>query len=684
MHQIGVDIGGTFTDTVLVDGDDIHAVKTSSTADFLTGLSRGIENACEAAEITPEEVDLFSHGSTIAVNALIEETGAETAIVTTEGFRDVLEIGEGYRGADLLYAPCNDTESPLIPRRHRYGVTERIDAEGEIVTALDIDDVDRVIDELLESDIDAVAVCLLHAYRNPTHEERIVDRFAERAPDIDVSRSSQVSPEIREYARTATTVADAYLKPELSQYLQRLETELETAGLEAPVAIMKSDGGLARPTIAAERPVTQVISGPVAGVNAASFVADQRGLEDVLTFDMGGTSCDVAIVADGEPLEVSHREIRGLKINGPFTNVETVGAGGGSIAHLDEVGALKVGPESAGADPGPACYGRGGTRPTVTDADLVLGILNAEQFAGGTMTLDRDAAEESIREHVAEPMGTDVETAAVAIRGVIDTKMASATRVVVVNEGLDPREFSLVGFGGAGPAHACNVATELGIDEVVFPSNPGVLSSLGLLVSDLRHEYVRSLIETVGDADPDRISAAIEELVERGHDDLDAEDVAPGDRSFRVSFDMMYEGQAHYLNVPSPGQSVSGSALSDLASRFEAAHDRQYGFVDDRNPIELVNLRVTAVGAVPDPPLGPASGSDHDRSVAKMGTREVILDRDDRGEVPYFDRGGLAPGHELAGPAIVEFENTTIWLPPDFDGEIDRYGNLVATRSDRA
>jgi len=681
MRAIGVDVGGTFTDTVLVDDETVHAVKTSSTADFLTGLSRGIDAVCERGGIDPGDVDGFSHGSTIAVNALIEETGAKTAVVTTADFSDVLEIGEGYRGADLLYAPCNDREASLLPRRRRYGVTERVDANGEVLTPLDVDDLDRVIDDVVATDVEAVAVCLLHAYRNPEHEKRVVERFAERAPRIDVSRSSQVSPEIREYTRTATTVADAYLKPELSDYLDRLDDDLDDAGLRAPIAIMESDGGLARPTIAAEQPVIQVVSGPVAGVNAAGFVAGRRGRENVLTFDMGGTSCDVAIVADGEPVEVSHREIHGLKINGPFTQVETVGAGGGSIARLDEVDALRVGPESAGADPGPACYGRGGERPTVTDADLVLGILNPENFAGGTLILDREAARESIREHVAEPMGTDIEAAALAVRDVIDAEMASANRVVAVNEGVDPREFALVGFGGAGPVHACRVAAELDIDEVIFPSQPGVLSSIGLLVSDIRHEYVRSLVETVEEADPDRITAVVEELVAHGREELESERVDPEDRTFRVSFDVMYEGQAHYLNVPSPGQSLSESELTELTAAFERAHDRQYGFVDDRNPVELVNLRVTGVGATPNPTFEPADApTDADTADAQVGTREVIVDANERVETPYYDRSSLAPGHELAGPAIVELDNTTIWLPPSFDGEVDPYGNVVATR----
>jgi len=679
MRAIGVDIGGTFTDTVLV-GDGVHAVKTSSTADFTSGLTRGIEAVCERAGVSPGDVDVFSHGSTIAVNALIEGTGADTAVVTTAGFEDVIEIGEGYRDASLLYAPCNDVDPPLVPRRHRYGVTERLNADGDVVTPLDEESVDRVIDAIRETDVSAVAVCLLHAYRNPVHEERIVERFEERAPDLDVSRSSAVSPEIREYARTATTVADAYLKPALSSYLDRLETELDDVGLRAPVGIMKSDGGLARPEIAANRPVTQVVSGPVAGVNAASFVARQRGHDNVLTFDMGGTSCDAAVVADGEPVEVSHREIRGLKINGPFTNVETVGAGGGSLASVDEVGALRVGPESAGADPGPACYGRGGTRPTVTDADLVLGILNPENFAGGSVTLDEDAAREAIREHVAEPMDVSIPEAALSIRDVIDTEMASATRVVAVNEGYDPREFALVGFGGAGPVHACNVASELGVEEVVFPTNPGVLSALGLLVSDLRHEYVRSLVQTTDEIDPDEVNDAVEELVARGHEELETEGVEVEKRAFRVSFDAMYDGQAHYLNVESPGRTVTEETIEGVAAAFERAHEAQYGFVDERNPVELVNLRVTAVGATPDPEFESMTvASDADASAAKRGTREVVLSADERIETPYYDRNALSPGHRVEGPAVVELDNTTIWLPPSFDADVDAYGNLVAT-----
>ncbi len=685
MQAIGVDIGGTFTDTVVVTDEDVHAVKTSSTADVLTGLSRGIIEACDRAAVDPADIDAFSHGSTIAVNALIEETGAKTAVVTTEGFADVLEIREGHRGADLLYAPCNEYDAPLVPRRYRYGIEERIDADGNVRTALDIRDVDRVVDDIVGAGIESVAICLLHAYRNPEHENRVAERFQERAPGIDVSRSSRVSPEIREYSRTATTAADAYLKPELSNYLDELEDKVSNLGLDAPIAIMKSDGGLARPAIAADRPVTQVISGPVAGINAASFLASQRGLDDVLTFDMGGTSSDAAIVVDGNPVEVSHREIRGLKINGPFTKIKTVGAGGGSIARVDDVGALKLGPESAGADPGPACYGRGGTQPTVTDADLLLGILNADTFAGGSMTLNREAAYESVRAEVAEPMKTDVESAALSIREVIDTEMASAIRVAAVNEGFDPREFALIGFGGAGPAHACSVAAKLGIDRVVFPSNPGVFSSLGLLVSDIRHEYIRSIIETVDAADPDHITETIDELVARGHDELEAEGVPAPERTCRVSFDMMYQGQAHYLNVPIPATTIDSETLVNLTKAFEQAHQTQYGFTDERNPVELVNVRVTAVGATADPDRTPGEPTPTaDPTDAKQGTREVVVETDIRVETPYYDSTGLQPGHELTGPAIIDRENTTMWIPPAFDGRIDQYGNLVATRGDHA
>lgn len=685
LNRIGVDIGGTFTDTLLVTAENrIVTAKTPTTDDLITGIINGLERVCETAGLEPSDIDTFSHGSTIAVNALIEETGAKTALVTTAGFRDVLEIGEMYRDGSLLYNPRGDHSPPLVPRRYRYGVSERIDADGQVVTPLAVDDVDSICDDLSREKIESVAVCFLHSYANPDHERTAAARIKERLPDVAVSTSASISPEIREYSRTSTTVADAYVKPRVSDYLNRLDTALTARDVETTPEIMKSDGGVARAQVAADRPSSQLLSGPVAGVEAARFVGDKLGDGNLITFDMGGTSCDVAVVDDGDAVETSHRNVQGMKINGPFVNITTIGAGGGSIAHVTDVGALRVGPASAGATPGPACYGRGGTRPTVTDANLVLGILNPDRFGGDDQHLDEKAAQQSIREHIADPLGMTIPDAASAIKSVTDAKLASAVRVTAVKHGYDPREFTLMGFGGAGPMHACNVARELGLRTVVFPHNPGLLSALGVLVADIRHESVRSVVESLESVSPTEISELVTDAVQTHDDRLDAENVAPAHRTLNVSFDMRYSGQAHNLNIEldedvRTASAFSETTLQDAAKAFEADHEQQYGFVDDRNAIELVNVRVTAFGRLPDPRLAAASPDEKDTD-PQRGTRTVRTEQE-TAEVPYYDWAAIPRGFDLSGPAIIEMTDSTVWLPSDYDATVDQYRTLIATRT---
>lgn len=679
MYSLGVDAGGTFTDTILVEGDmeTTVAVKTPTTADLVSGIADGIERACRQAGIDISEIDTVSHGHTIAVNTIIEESGARTALVTTEGFRDVLELAEGFRGASLLYNPCGEHDRPLIPRRHRFEVTERLDHTGAVVTPLDREDVSDVLDRIEENDIESVAICFLHSYRDGHHERVVADAIEERLPDVDVSRSSEVSPEIREYPRTATTAVDAYVKPRVTRYLSELTHELEAMGLTSVLNVMKSDGGVARPNVATERPITQTISGPVAGITAARFVGDAIGLDDMITFDMGGTSCDAGIIVDGVPEETPHREVGGMKINGPFTDLNTVGAGGGSIAWVNDVGALRVGPISAGAAPGPACYGRGGSDPTVTDADLVLGILNPDNFADGQFDLDPSAAREAL-ESIADPLGMGVSDVALAIREVVDNKMATAVRTVSVEQAHDPRDFTLVGFGGAGPMHACRVARDLDIETVVVPSHAGLTSAMGLLFADIKHDYTRSLLENSATVDRAAVDDVIDEMILKGKSDLESEDVPPDDRSFAVSFDVRYEGQSHNLNVPLDGVHLRNDRLEGLLDAFEEEHEETYGFVDDSAGIELVNVRVTATGDLATPELREETtgGSVAD---ARRGTREVIVDRQSRADVPYYDWTAIGTGKRIDGPAIVEMDNSTIWIPPEFDARTDRYRNVIAT-----
>lgn len=679
MYYVGVDTGGTFTDTVLVADSGIHTVKTLTTEDLISGIISGFETICERVEISTDEIESFSHGSTVAVNALIEQTGAKTALVTTAGFEDVLEIGEGFRGGSLLYDPCGEHVPPLIPRKDRYGVDERLTPDGEVETPLNRTDVDEVVDDLATEEFDSVAIALLHAFENPKHERAVADIIGNKLPEVDVSLSSAVSPEIREYSRTSTTVADAYIKPAVKSYLERLMTALRETGYHGRMAIMNSSGGVSGPGVATKRPVTQILSGPVAGVRAAQFIGSRIGIENIITLDMGGTSCDTTVIEGGEPDEVPHRYEQGMKINGPFVDINTVGAGGGSIAWLDDVNALRVGPESAGSDPGPACYGFGGSRPTVTDADLVLGILNPDNFAGGEVDLDKSAATMAIDEGISEPLGLSTTEATVAIRDVIDAKMASALRVISVKQGHDPRDFALMGFGGAGPMHSCNVASELGIDTVVFPNNPGLLSALGLIVSDFEHEYVQSLVVSIDEANPDRIERTIEGLIETGNSELEDEGIPPADRSFEVTFDLRYTGQSNYLNIRSDGQYVDETTFDTLTDDFETKHREQFGFVDDVHPIEVVNARVTARGWTESPDLVESDAASSDAAAAQRGTRPVIVDGDTVVETPYYDGESLGPGHEIVGPGVVELANSTVWLPPDFDLRVDQYNNMIAT-----
>jgi N-methylhydantoinase A len=689
MTQVGIDVGGTFTDAVLVDTDSgrVRTHKTSTTDDIATGVRDGFVEICEDSGVDPEAVERFTHGSTVAVNALIEDTGAKTALLTTAGFADILEIGEGNRDASLLYNPCNDHEAPLVPRRHRFGVEERIGVDGDVTTPLSLDDLDRAVDSMVADDVEAVAICFLHSHKNPVHERRAAERIRELTTDLVVSVSADVSPVVREYPRTATTAVDAYVKPVVSSYLSRLGDTLEAEGLPTPYTVMKSDGGVASSDLVSDRPVTQVVSGPVAGVESARYLGRAIGMEDLITLDMGGTSVDTAMIENGKPMETATRSVRGMPVNGPFVDVETKGAGGGAIAWLDEVDALQVGPRSAGANPGPICYGRGGTEPTVTDADLVLGLLNPDRFAGGGFDLDAATARDGIEDRIADPLGIDVRAAAVSIREVVDAHLANAVRASSVERGLDPRDFSLMAFGGAGPMHACSVARDMGIDTVVIPNHAGLVSSLGVLLADVTHDYSRSLIETVEDATVDQLRSVGGDLAERAVADLEAEDVDPADRRFTLAFDTRYTGQSHNLTIPlvSDARSVEDlldaiteAAIDRLGEVFAERHRERYGFVDETNTVGLINARVTARGVVGSPHLG-IDAPETSLADARRGEREVVLDRESTVTTPYYDWNAVPAECAVSGPAVFHMDNSTIWLPPGFEADIDDQKHVVAT-----
>ncbi|MGI8909180.1 MAG: hydantoinase/oxoprolinase family protein [Rubrobacteraceae bacterium] len=655
--RLGVDVGGTFTDLVALGGGDILTAKVPSTP---RGQSEGVMNSIRAAQIEADNVAAFAHGMTVATNALLERRGARTAIVTTEGFRDVLEIARQNRPS--LYDLAQDRPPALVPRELRFTVRERMGPEGEI-EALDEESLERTVSALKDAGVEAVAVCLLFAFAHPEHEKRIGEILRRELPGVHVSLSSEVLPEFREYERFSTTAADAYLGPRLAAYLSNLGGEIEGAGMPEPL-VMQSSGGVVELSAAARTAAACVLSGPAGGVVGAAYVAGKSGYRDLLTFDMGGTSTDVAPILDGEALTTTEAAVAGVPIKLPMIDVHTVSAGGGSIAWVDAGGALRAGPHSAGADPGPAAYGKGGEEPTVTDANLFLGYLQDGATLGGEVTLSREHSGEALRK-VGGEAGMDALETALGIAQVANMEMVGALRVISVERGLDPREFALVAFGGAGPLHACSLAEELGTKTVLVPKGSGVLSALGLAVSDLRRDYVTPLLSSLDELDREEIEASFETLQDRALKDLDSP-------VFHRRADLRYGGQSFELMVDAD----ESEGLKNLAARFHDAHERRYGYRMDGEDVEIVNLRLTATVPVEKPELKePEPEND-----AESGRREANFDGEWM-EVPVLDRALMGRGSEVEGPSIVEFAEATCVVRPGWRGRIDEVGTLILEKN---
>ena len=607
----------------------------------------------EAADLG--EIAAFAHGMTVATNALLERRGARTALVTTEGFRDVLEIGRQAR--PHLYDLARRRPPALVPRDLRFCVRERMGPDGEL-EPLDEDSLAEVVAALREAEVEAVAVCLLFAFLHPEHEQRVGEAVREALPDVHVSLSSAVLPEVREYERMSTTVADAYLAPRLASYLRALAERTGDAGLPAP-RVMQSSGGVVDLEDAAERAASCVLSGPAGGVVGAAYAGAASGYEDLLTFDMGGTSTDVAPIVGGEVQTTTGSVVAGVPIRHPTVDVHTVSAGGGSIASADSGGALRVGPRSAGADPGPAAYGKGGEEPTVTDANLLLGYLrDGAELGGGEVVLDRGRAEAALGALGSE-LGLDAMGAALGVVEVANAEMVRALRVISVERGLDPREFALVAFGGAGPLHACALAEELAIETVLVPRASGVLSALGLAISDIRRDLVAPHPAALDGIDRD----AVEEDVPRH-----SRSRRWRTRRARARADVRYRRQSFELTVPA-------GEWDDLAERFHADHERRHGYAMPDEPVDVVSLRVTATVEVETPDLEEEPGSG-----AEPGDEREARFGDETATVPVYDRGALGAGDELEGPAIVELAEATCVVRPGWRGRVDDTGTLVLTR----
>ncbi|MFC6872261.1 hydantoinase/oxoprolinase family protein [Halobellus marinus] len=666
--RLGADVGGTFTDVVLATDDGLVTAKVPSTDDQSVGVMNGVRKACKSAEIDPADVDEFTHAMTVSVNALLERSGAKTALVTTAGFRDVLEIGRQDR-PDLYDLDATRPE-PLVPRRRRFEIGERATPEG-VTETVDEDAVREVAAEIRECDAESVAVSLLHAYADAENERRVAEILGSEL-DVSVSASHEVLAEFREYERTSTTVVDAYVTPKIDSYLGRLSERAAEAGLPKPL-VMQANGGIAAIDTVREHAVTTTMSGPAAGVVGASESAadlpKERDLRGLVTFDMGGTSSDVSLVRDGEAERTTDAELAGQPVRTPMVDVTTVGAGGGSIAWVDSGGALRVGPRSAGADPGPACYGMGGTEPTVTDANLVLGYIGERTELGGELSLDVAAAHDALAELAAEAGLDGPVAAARGVYRVANANMARAIRSVTVERGHDPREFGLVAFGGAGPMHAGALAADLGIGTVVVPRACGVLSAYGLLAADEKHDAVRTHRVALDDAEPGRIDEYYAELESAVLADVRN----PAAARVRRQADLRYTGQSFELTVD-VGDSFDPTAVAD---RFHETHESTYGYRMD-DAVDLVNLRVSASVPRKGPAVASAASGD-----SHPGTREARFEDGARYETPVYDRPGLAAGRTIGGPAVIEGTESTVVVPPAWEATVRPDGSLLLVEGDQ-
>jgi N-methylhydantoinase A len=687
--RLAVDIGGTFTDVALAIGDKNVTSKVLTTASAPEeGVMTGIARVIEAAGLNAGDVGVVIHGTTLATNAIIERKGAHTALVVTEGFRDSVEMA--YENRFEQYDIEVQKPKPLVPRYLRLPVTERVDALGKVLVPLDLGSVDAMIAKLEEHAVESVAIGLLHCYANSSHEEQVAERIARALPELLVTLSSEVCPEIREYERLSTACANAYVQPIMARYVRSLDARLKDAGFSCPLLLMTSGGGLTTVETAARHPIRLVESGPAGGAILASRIAIAQGLDQVLSFDMGGTTAKICLIDDGKPQSSRTFEVdriyrftkgSGLPLRIPVIEMVEIGAGGGSIARVDGLKRINIGPESAGSEPGPACYGGGGTRATVTDADVLLGRIDPDGFAGGSMQLDGKCARTAVSADVGEVLNLDSSLAAFAISEVVDENMANAARVHAIERGKDLGGRALIAFGGAAPVHAARLAEKLGIATVIVPTDAGVGSAVGFLNAPVSYEVVRSRYMRLSALDTPAISAMFDGMRE------EAEAVvrlgAPGDdlHEQRVAY-MRYVGQGHEVSVPLPLRQLEARDAETLQQAFDETYTRFYGRTIPDMDVEVLTWALTLTGPVDDPqPV--AEPATVGGAPAANGTRKLFNTRTaDYEKVPVYARDTLSPGMRIPGPAIVSESQTTTVVAPDFDAHIDGRGYIILERRD--
>lgn len=678
-YRLGVDVGGTFTDLVQVNDETgaFYRAKTPSTPDDPSeGVLEGLRRICRDSGTSAADISNILHGTTVATNAVLEGKGARVGLLTTEGFREILHLARSQTPGPLagwIIMMKPEPPASLIDTRE---VRERLDARGEVVTKLDEAQVQAAIRDLVGSGVESLTVSFINSYANPEHERRVKEIIHELYPDLPVTISSDVLPEFREYERTLTACMNSYVRPRVQTYMRNLEHKIRGEGVEGEVNILRSDAGLMTVKVAEENPIYAILSGPSGGVAGALFIARKAGFPNILTFDMGGTSTDVALCEDGQPTIARETTLGYFRVKVPSVNVHSVGAGGGSIAHVPELTkALRVGPQSAGAEPGPACYGKGGTEPTVTDANVVVGHL-PPSLLGGEMRLDVEAARNAVGK-IASALGLSIEEAAQGILDIVNENMAGALRLVSVQRGYDPRNFALVAFGGAGPLHANAVAKVMGSFPVIVPPSPGLLCATGDLVADFRQEFARTLIRTTDEVSIAEVQDLLAELGTEAARWLELEGIVQSNQVVSNNVDMRYYRQGYEIPVQFSLDELNGNGLDLLVERFHQIHEQYYGFRMEDTRVEIVNLRAIAVGKMTDPALPESEdGSAADASHAIVDSHQVYFG----GEwlaTSIYDRGKLQPGNVVQGPAIVtEFDSTTVILP-GYSGQIDRFFNIL-------
>jgi N-methylhydantoinase A len=687
-YQVGIDIGGTFTDVVILDpasGQLSLGKRLTSTDNPARAVTEVLREMLERDGVAARQVVKAIHGTTLVTNLIIERKGASTGLLTSRGFRDALEIGREMRYD--IYDIFLELPRPLVPRRQRLEVAERLDHRGQVLTPLTPEEAERAVSRLLALGVESAAISLLHSFRNPAHERMLRDLILAKRPGFPVSLSSEVAPEVREYERTSTTVANAYAMPAVRRYMEILEKGLAELGMGGRLYIILSNGGITSPQTAGRYPIRLLESGPAGGALAAAWVGKQTGQANIISFDMGGTTAKTCIIQNGDPLRVNEFEVgrvyrfkkgSGLPVKIPVIEMIEIGAGGGSIASIGPLGLLKVGPESAGADPGPACYGRGGKEPTVTDADLILGYLDPHFFLGGEMQLDPKLAEAALREKIAGPLNMSLERAAWGVHEVVNENMANASRIHAVEKGIDPRRFSLVAFGGAGPVHAYQVAEKLRLETIVVPAAAGVCSAFGFLLAPMSFDLSRSYITRLEELQWGRLNSIYAELEAQGRELLLDAGVASPDMQFIRSADMRYAGQGFEISVALPADQYGPGQLEEFRRAFEKDYQDIYQRLCPEIPIEGVNWRLVATG--PRPQIGAGTWWSRGASLgeALKGRRRIYLPGPGRyEEAPVYDRYRLPVGVKFDGPAVVEERESTLVMNGPGTAWVDPLGSLM-------